>query len=144
MKLQIPFTMRDEALLPKRGHSSDAGLDLRSDEDVGLAPGQFSLVSTGLSMAIPRGWYGMVVPRSGFACKYGVTVVNSPGIIDADYRGEIHVGVINLGPEDFEIRKGDRIAQLVIGCVPDVDMMRVSSLDKTERGKGGFGSTGVK
>jgi dUTP pyrophosphatase len=144
MKLEIPFTVEDDELLPKRTHGGDAGLDLRSAEDVDLFEGQMVLVSTGVSLAIPAGWFGMVVPRSGLACKHGVTVINSPGIIDADYRGVLHVGLVNHGPEDFEIKRGDRIAQLLVLPVPDLDLMRVNKLDETERGAGGFGSTGVK
>ena len=146
MKLQVPFTVSDDALLPSYAHEDDAGMDLRADieKDVTLLPGDILLVPTGLSLQIPSGWVGMVVPRSGLACKRGVTVVNSPGIIDASYRGVLHVGLINLGNQPETIHPRDRIAQLLVLGVPELDLMRVTQLGESDRGTDGFGSSGVK
>ena len=123
--------------LPKYAHPTDAGLDLRSNEDC-------RLVSTGLAIALPDGYAGFVQPRSGLAIKQGLSIVNTPGLIDAHYRGELKVILINLDPSNnIQINKGDRIAQLVIQEVPTVNLIEVEELDETDRGNGGFGSTGV-
>ncbi|TYC72306.1 dUTP diphosphatase [Stappia sp. BW2] len=121
-----------------------AGLDLLAavDGKVTLAPGARALVPTGLAMALPAGYEAQVRPRSGLAAKYGVTVLNTPGTIDADYRGEVKVILINLGEDPFEISRGDRIAQMVIAPVLQADIVEVEVLSETERGTGGFGSTG--
>ncbi len=119
-----------------------AGLDLRAAESTTLAPGERKLIRTGLRMAIPRGFEGQVRPRSGLALKHGIGLVNSPGTIDSDYRGEIGIIMINFGEEPFEIEQGERIAQLVICPVVRANMVVVLSLDETTRGEGGFGSTG--
>ena len=130
--------------LPKYAHPTDAGLDLRSNEDCVLKPFERRLVSTGLAIALPDGYAGFVQPRSGLAIKQGLSIVNTPGLIDAHYRGELKVILINLDPtNDIQINKGDRIAQLVIQEVPTVNLVEVDELDKTDRGKGGFGSSGV-
>ena len=122
--------------LPKYAHPTDAGLDLRSNEDCVLKPFERRLVSTGLAIALPDGYAGFVQPRSGLAIKQG--------LIDAHYRGELKVILINLDPpNDIQINKGDRIAQLVIQEVPTVNLVEVEELDKTDRGAGGFGSSGV-
>ncbi|MCR5878013.1 dUTP diphosphatase [Phenylobacterium sp. J367] len=132
--------------LPAYETSHAAGMDLRAavpDEDpITLRPGARFAVPTGLSMAIPAGFEGQVRPRSGFALKQGVTCLNTPGTIDADYRGEVKVILINLGEEDVHIRRGDRIAQLIIAPVVQAAWAEVESLDETARGAGGFGSTG--
>lgn len=122
----------------------DAGVDLRSAVDVVMAPGgRRELVPTGLAIAIPPGYAGFVQPRSGLALKYGVTVLNSPGLIDSGYRGELKVLLINTDPvESFEIKRGERIAQLVIQAVETVSFDEVDELNESERGAGGFGHTG--
>lgn len=121
-----------------------AGLDLLAavDGTITLAPGARALVPTGLAMALPAGFEAQVRPRSGLAAKHGVTVLNTPGTIDADYRGEVKVILINLGDDPFEISRGDRIAQMVIAPVLQADIVEVEVLSATERGSGGFGSTG--
>ncbi|WP_417712233.1 dUTP diphosphatase [Roseibium aggregatum] len=121
-----------------------AGLDLLAavDGTITLAPGARALVPTGLAMALPAGYEAQVRPRSGLAAKHGVTVLNTPGTIDADYRGEVKVILINLGEAPFEISRGDRIAQMVIAPVLQADIVEVEVLSETERGAGGFGSTG--
>jgi dUTP pyrophosphatase len=132
--------------LPVRATDGAAGLDLIAalDERVTLAPLARALVPTGLAMAIPHGFEGQVRPRSGLAWKHGVTVVNSPGTIDSDYRGEIKVQLINLGHEPVSIERGDRIAQLIVAPVTFVRLEPVAALNETVRGEGGFGSTGTK
>lgn len=121
-----------------------AGLDLLAavDGKITLAPGARALVPTGLAMALPAGFEAQVRPRSGLAAKHGVTVLNTPGTIDADYRGEVKVILINLGDDPFEISRGDRVAQMVIAPVLQADIVEVEVLSETERGSGGFGSTG--
>jgi dUTP pyrophosphatase len=128
--------------LPSYATSGSAGLDLRSADSLTLKPGARALVATGIAIALPEHHEAQVRPRSGLAVKHGVTVLNSPGTIDADYRGEIKVPLINHGHEDFVITKGDRIAQMVIAPVVQVTLQEVSSLDETDRGTGGFGSSG--
>ena len=126
--------------LPKYAHPTDAGLDLRSNEDCVLKPFERRLVSTGLAIALPDGYAG----RSGLPIKQGLSIVNTPGLIDAHYRGELKVILINLDPSNnIQINKGDRIAQLVIQEVPTVNLIEVEELDITDRGAGGFGSSGV-
>lgn len=134
----------DEVELPSYAYEGDAGLDLRSAEDVVLKPFERRLVSTGLAIAIPDGYAGFVQPRSGLALREGLSMANTPGLIDAHYRGELKVCAINLDPErEIHITKGERIAQLVIQKVPRVSLMEVNSLDETDRGVGGFGSSGA-
>lgn len=131
--------------LPTRASEHAAGFDLRAavDQPLVLAPGERALVPTGISVAIPPGYEGQVRPRSGLAIRNGIGLVNAPGTIDADYRGEVQVIAINLGQEPFTIARGDRIAQLVIAPVLDVALEAVEELGGTARGSGGFGSTGV-
>jgi len=131
--------------LPRYQTEDAAGLDLRAalEAPLRLAPGAYDLVPTGLSLAIPRGYEGQVRPRSGLAARHGVTVLNSPGTIDADYRGEVKVILINHGSEPFTVERGDRIAQLVLAQVAQLPLETVESLDATERGAGGFGHTGT-
>ncbi|MDA3936779.1 MAG: dUTP diphosphatase [Actinomycetota bacterium] len=130
--------------LPRYAHPGDAGLDLYSAADVALAPGRRELIPTGIAIAIPDGFAGFIQPRSGLAIKQGLSLVNTPGLIDSHYRGEIKVIAINLDPsETIHVARGDKIAQLVIQPVARVDLQEVRELDETARGEGGFGSTGV-
>ena len=129
--------------LPSYAKEGDAGLDLRSNEDLTVKPAERALIHTGLAVAIPPGHAGLVLPRSGLASRHGLTLANSPGLIDAGYRGEIIVSVVNLDPEQaVEIRRGDRIAQLVLVPFVHVERVEVSELPESARGRGGFGSTG--
>lgn len=130
--------------LPAYETAGAAGMDLRAAEAVTLKPGARHLVPTGLSIALPQGFEAQVRPRSGLAVKHGVTVLNSPGTIDCDYRGEVKVPLINHGQDDFVIARGDRIAQMVIGPVTRISWTEVESLDETVRGEGGFGSSGQR
>lgn len=132
-----------DAVLPAYAHPGDAGMDLKSVEDLTIAPGRRALVHTGLQMALPFGYEAQVRPRSGLALKAGVTVLNTPGTIDAGYRGEVGVILANFGEADFVVRKGDRIAQLVIAPVTIATIAEVDQFEASERGEGGFGSTGV-
>ena len=131
------------AQLPAYAHPGDAGMDVRSVEDVTLAPGARALVRTGLVLMLPPDAEAQVRPRSGLALKHGVTVLNTPGTIDAGYRGEVGVILINLGAEPFVVEKGMKIAQLVISRVTQAEVVEVASVDETDRGAGGFGSTGI-
>ena len=134
--------------LPNRAHPEDAGIDLYSAEDITLTPGQRSLVGTGIAMAVPVGKVGLVHPRSGLAVKKGLSIVNAPGTIDAGYRGEVKVNLINLDPEEtISIGRGERIAQLLIQDVSLCEVVTVDSIDQlgeTSRGSGGHGSTGTR
>lgn len=132
--------------LPQYATPQSAGMDLRAnnEEPITLRPLERKLVPTGLYIALPAGYEAQVRPRSGLALKHGITVLNSPGTIDADYRGEIGVLLINLSNEDFIINKGERIAQMVIARHEQVDFQLVEELDETERGAGGYGHTGTK
>lgn len=133
--------------LPAYETADSAGMDLRAavpeDAPLVIRPGDRFAVPTGLSMAIPRGFEGQVRPRSGLALKSGITCLNTPGTVDSDYRGEVKVILINLSAEDFTVRRGDRIAQMVIAPVIQAVVTEVSDLDETARGAGGFGSTGA-
>lgn len=130
--------------LPTYATAGAAGLDLRAaiNTPMTIAPLQRAMVETGFAMALPQNYEAQIRPRSGLAAKFGVTVLNTPGTIDCDYRGEVKVILINLGSDDFKIERGDRIAQMVIAPVTQADIIEVTSLDKTQRGDGGFGSTG--
>ena len=128
--------------LPSYATSGAAGLDLRAADAAILKPGARALIATGLAIALPMNHEAQVRPRSGLAVKHGVTVLNAPGTIDEDYRGEIKVPLINHGAEDFVIKRGDRIAQMVIAPVTHARLIEVASLDETPRGAGGFGSSG--
>ena len=144
-KLTLPIKRLDPTVeLPTYAYEGDAGLDLRSNEDVTLAPFERRLVGTGLAIAIPEGYAGFVQPRSGLALREGLSMANTPGLIDAHYRGELKVCAINLDPsKSIHIERGERIAQLVIQQVPVVSLLEVDELDETDRGAGGFGSSGV-
>ena len=132
-----------DAVLPAYAHPSDAGMDVRSVEDLAIAPGKRALVRTGLVMMLPPLYEAQVRPRSGLALKHGITVLNTPGTIDSGYRGEVGVVLINLGQEEFKVAKGDKIAQLVLAPVTQPEVAEAFDVDETDRGEGGFGSTGV-
>ena len=135
----------DKEFLPVYSSAEAAGADLRAcvQEDIVIKPGQRYLVPTGLSIQLPVGYEAQIRPRSGLAIKHGISLVNTPGTIDSDYRGEVKILMINLGSEDFVIKRGDRIAQMVIAPVTHGMFAMADSLDDTDRGAGGFGSTGV-
>ncbi len=143
-QLNIPIKKLDEkAIVPENAYHGDAGVDLHALEDVVLQPFERALIPTGLAMAIPEGYAGFVLPRSGAAIKKGLSLVNSPGLIDSNYRGDIGVIAINLDAKNaIEIEPGDRIAQLVIMKVENVNFHMADELDETERAAGGFGSSG--
>jgi dUTP pyrophosphatase len=147
VKVEIRQLPHGEGLaLPAYQSAHAAGLDLLAavaeDTPLVLAPGKYALVPTGLTIALPPGYEAQVRPRSGLAAKHGITVLNSPGTIDADYRGEIGVLLINHGAAPFSIRRGERVAQMVISAVTMAELVAVESLSATDRGAGGFGSTG--
>ncbi len=129
-------------LLPRRQHEGDAAYDLRARCDETLQPGEWKLVPTGLFLALPDGFEAQVRPRSGLAAKFGVTVLNAPGTIDSGYRGEVQVVLINHGRDAFEIKRGDRIAQLLFQTLPPHRLVAADDLGETDRSTGGFGSTG--
>lgn len=143
-KVEIQIVNQSSQELPSYATDLSAGLDLRASisETIVLKPMERVLVKTGLSIALPEGYEAQVRPRSGLALKHGITVLNSPGTIDADYRGEVGVILINLSTEVFKIENGDRIAQMVVAEYANVLWKQVPELVKTERGSGGFGSTG--
>lgn len=142
--MTVRFLKSDPAAqLPSYAHPGDAGMDLRSVEDVVIAPGARRLVRTGLKMQLPFGTEAQIRPRSGLALKHGITVLNSPGTIDAGYRGEVCVLLVNLGAEPFAVEKGMRIAQMVVSSVVCVAAEEVSAMDESVRSDGGFGSSGV-
>jgi dUTP pyrophosphatase len=143
VKLQILRLAHGADLpLPSYATEGSAGMDLRSADNLTLKPGSRALVATGIAIALPDHHEAQVRPRSGLAVKHGITVLNAPGTIDCDYRGEIKVPLINLGTEDFVITRGDRIAQMVVAPVVQVALQEVASLSETERGASGFGSSG--
>lgn len=127
---------------PEYQTADSAGCDLKANEQVTIQPGEWRLVSTGLRLSIPRGYMGMVCPRSGLAAKHGLTVLNAPGIIDSDYRGEVKVVLINHSSQEYLVKIGDRIAQLILSPAPQAAFKVVEELTDTDRGAGGFGSTG--
>jgi dUTP pyrophosphatase len=141
--IELPIRrLRDDAVLPERAYSGDAGLDLASCERVELAPGERATVPTGLAVAIPEGFAGFVQPRSGLAARHGLTVVNSPGLVDSGYRGELRVVLLNTDArEPFVVEPGMRVAQLVVLPVPELELVEVEELPESERGVRGFGSS---
>ncbi|HIU24200.1 MAG TPA: dUTP diphosphatase [Candidatus Coprovicinus avistercoris] len=143
--ISVPIKRLDPSVeLPTYAYTGDAGLDLRSNEDLVLAPHERRLIATGLAVAIPEGYAGFVQPRSGLALREGLSMANTPGLIDSHYRGELKVCAVNLDNEKpIHIERGERIAQLVIQRVPIVNLIEVDELDETDRGSGGFGSSGV-
>jgi dUTP pyrophosphatase len=144
--IEIPVTrLRADAVLPGRAYSGDAGLDLVACERHELAPGQRALVGTGIAVAIPQGHAGLVTPRSGLAAEHGITIVNTPGLVDSGYRGELRVILHNTdGQATFVVEPGMRIAQLVLVAVPEAGLREVDALPSSERGSGGFGSSGKR
>ena len=140
--MKILFTLDDGATAPTRAHSTDAGLDLYALHPANIPPGGRELISTGVHVSIPTGYVGMICPRSGLAHKHGLTVLNAPGIIDAGYTGEIKVNLHNTEDRAVVLPSGARIAQLVITPIPDAHLVQVDTLDTTERGENGHGSTG--
>lgn len=142
--IELQIKLLDEDLpMPRYQHEGDAGLDLASRVDFVLEPGERAMIPTGIAVAIPRGYAGFVLPRSGLASRHGISLVNSPGLVDSGYRGEMAIIMINTDKrEAFHIKRGDRIAQLVIQKVVEATTVRVDELDATSRGEGGFGSTG--
>ena len=144
--MELRFKRLDpSAPLPSRAREGDAGLDLMAGKNVTVGPGGRTLVGTGLAVAIPAGHAGLVLPRSGLASRKGLTLANAPGLIDSGYRGEVTIAVVNLDRrEPVEIRKGDRIAQLLVVPFAEVQPLAVEELPETARGSGGFGSSGVR
>lgn len=141
--IHVLISCADE-FMPTSGNPGDAGFDLRSTMQAVITPGERKLIPTGVSIALPAGYVGLVHPRSGLAVKYGVTVLNAPGTVDAGYRGEIAVTLINHGDSDFEVAIGDRIAQIVFQKFEEPNFIRDTELPGSMRGTSGFGSTGVK
>ncbi len=145
IKVYVEQTEKGKSLpLPKYMSKDAAGMDLYAclDEEVVLEKGSIKLIPTGLKIALPTGYEAQIRPRSGLALKYGISMANTPGTIDADYRGEIKVILINLGQEDFIVKHGERIAQMVINKIEQIRWEAIETLDDTERGAGGFGHTG--
>jgi len=142
--MQLNFQiLSDDATLPTRAHDGDAGLDLYSSQAAHIGPGERWQISTGIAVEIPEGHAGLVLPRSGLAVRHGISLVNAPGLIDAGYRGELKVLLLNNDPADvFRIEPGDRIAQLVVTPVVIADPVQAEALSDSERGSGGFGSSG--
>jgi dUTP pyrophosphatase len=140
----LEFTrLSEDAREPSRAHDGDAGYDLYAVEPATIAAGERASVGTGIALAIPEGWAGLVLPRSGLAARHGITLPNAPGLIDSGYRGEVRVLLLNTDPrEPFEIAPGDRIAQLVLVRHESPELIEVASLEETVRGAGGFGSSG--
>jgi dUTP pyrophosphatase len=143
--IELPVTrLRDDASLPQGAYPGDAGLDLVACERVELGPGERCVVSTGIAVAIPEGYAGLVIPRSGLALEHGISLVNTPGLIDSGYRGEVRVIALNTDRErPFTVEAGMRIAQLVVTPVPEVDVVVQDELPETVRGAAGFGSSGA-
>ena len=143
--IELPIRrLRDDAVVPSRAYTGDAGLDLAACEQVELAPGERATVGTGLAVAIPEGYAGFVQPRSGLAARHGITIVNTPGLVDSGYRGELKVVLLNTDAHaSFLVEPGMRIAQLVVVPVPGVDPVEVDELPESERGVRGFGSSAV-
>ena len=142
--MTLQFTrLSDEAREPSRAHDGDAGFDLYAVEPATIGPGERASVGTGIALAIPDGWAGLVLPRSGLAARHGITLPNAPGLIDSGYRGEVRVLLLNTDArEPFEVAPGDRIAQLVLVRHESPELIEVESLEETVRGGGGFGSSG--
>lgn len=148
MEVKVDILLQDDKYEPTYATDGSAGMDLRARVDnplgIKVAPTQRVLVPTGVSISLPNGYEAQIRPRSGLAWKAGISVLNSPGTVDSDYRGEIMVNIINLGYDTFTIQDGDRIAQMVIAPYSRAVLSKVESLDETDRGEGGHGSTGVK
>jgi dUTP pyrophosphatase len=143
IKIKRDASARDIPL-PSYATEGSAGMDLRAAQESEIAPGERAMIGTGIYLEIPKGYEGQVRPRSGLAAKHGVTVLNSPGTIDSDYRGEVSVVLINLGKEIFTVRKGDRIAQIIFAVCERAELTETDEIADSKRASGGFGSTGVK
>ncbi|MGB9674569.1 MAG: dUTP diphosphatase [Nanopusillaceae archaeon] len=141
MKIKVK-KLDSKAIIPRYASEGSSGLDLYSIEECRVNPGEIKLIPTGISIEIPDGYEGQIRPRSGIASKYGITIINTPGTIDSDYRGELKLAIINLSKTPYSIHIHDRLAQLVISPVVKVDIEEVNELSETQRGKNGFGSTG--
>lgn len=144
MKIKVKIRMAENCrdLIPAKAHSDDAAFDLHSRVDMVVPVGKSTLVPTGVFLELPVNYEAQVRPRSGLALKHNITLTNSPGTIDAGYRGEVGVIMFNHGPEEFPVKRGDRIAQMVITELPEVELLEAEELTSTDRGQGGFGSTG--
>ena len=137
--------LRDGAVLPSRAHSGDAGFDLSACEEITIGVGERAAVGTGIAVEIPEGHAGLVVPRSGLALRHGISMVNAPGVIDAGYRGEVRLLLLNTDNESpFTVERGMRVGQLLVVPVADVDLVETDEVTATERGVGGFGSSGLR
>lgn len=141
--MRIKIETIDGADVPEYAHDGDAAVDLRAAYNFTIKPGEWRVIPTGIKLAIPEGYAGLVMPRSGLSTKHGLTIINSPGLIDSGYRGEIGAPLINMSGEVRKVSKGDRIAQLMIVPFVRAEFEQVDVLDETQRGEGGFGSTGV-
>ena len=142
--VSIKILSRD-AQIPHMAYNGDAGVDLRSVERIVLEPRERAMVATGLAIALPEGYAGFVLPRSGLAAKHGISIVNAPGLIDSNYRGELKVILLNTDPDkSFTIEIGDRIAQLIVMPVPTINFEQVEELTESQRGESGFGSSGIR
>lgn len=143
--IDVPIRLLDESLgYPAYAHPGDAGFDVRSAVDATLEPFQRATIPCGFAIAVPEGFGGFVIPRSGLASKHGISIVNAPGLVDSGYRGEVMAVLINLDPENaFHVHRGDRIAQMAIIETPAVNLVETTELDETLRGKNGFGSSGI-
>ena len=144
MTIRVNFKMDKDCadLRPHKQHVGDSGFDLKSRITTVLKRGQFMAVPTGLFLELPQNTEAQIRPRSGMAARMGITVLNAPGTVDSSYRGEVHVILINHSEQDFTINRGDRIAQMIIQTIPEIDFVEQENLSETERGSGGFGSTG--
>ena len=129
--------------MPTRAHAGDAGIDLHARETTTLQPGEWAMIPTGVAVAIPAGHVGLVAPRSGLAARHGISVVNGPGVVDTGYRGEINAILINHGTEAITFERGDRIAQMLVTPIVEADTVEVDTLPDSDRGAGGFGSSGI-
>lgn len=144
VRVPIKILSRD-AQIPHMAYNGDAGVDLRSVERIVLKPQERAMVATGLAIALPEGYAGFVLPRSGLAAKHGISIVNSPGLIDSNYRGELKVILLNTDPDNsFAIEIGDRIAQLIVMPIPTITFEQVEELTESQRGESGFGSSGIR
>ena len=144
VRVPIKILSRD-AQIPHMAYNGDAGVDLRSVERIVLKPQERAMVATGLALALPEGYAGFILPRSGLAAKHGISIVNAPGLVDSNYRGELKVILLNTDPDNsFTIEIGDRIAQLIVMPVPTINFEQVEELTESQRGESGFGSSGIR
>ncbi len=144
--INVNFTMSEgcDDLIPKKAHHDDAAYDVKSRVELELVPNETTLIPTGLSLELPVGYEAQIRPRSGLSLKHSLTIVNSPGTIDAGYRGEVGIIMMNVGKSVYNVKRGERIAQMVINKLPEIELIQVQELSASNRGTGGFGSTGKK